>query len=85
MKIHCTNCGYEGKTKKYMKGSFAVEILLYFLFIFPGFIYTAWRHTSGSYKGCPDCRSETYLALSTWQKKQAQRKHEETMKGMKAL
>jgi len=70
MKIHCTTCEYEGKHKNYTKGSLMIEIALWLLFIFPGVIYTIWRNTSGKYKGCPDCKSESVVELKRWNKRQ---------------
>jgi DNA-directed RNA polymerase subunit RPC12/RpoP len=52
--IRCTNCGYEGKAKKFVKGSLAVEIVLWLLIIVPGLIYSVWR-LSTKYWGCPKC------------------------------
>lgn len=51
---HCKNCGYRGKAKMRVKGTFALELLLYLLFIIPGIAYTAWRK-SNQYTECPRC------------------------------
>lgn len=75
-KIHCLDCGYEGKAKKYTKGSVVIEIFLWLMLFVPGFIYSLWRITSGRYKGCPDCRSDKVMALRTWEKREAQRLNE---------
>jgi hypothetical protein len=60
----CSNCGYKGKSKTYVKGSAAVEILLWLMFIIPGLIYTAWR-SSSRYKACPKCKQPNMLPLDS--------------------
>jgi predicted RNA-binding Zn-ribbon protein involved in translation (DUF1610 family) len=50
----CKNCAFKGKAKKMTRGSFAVELLLWCLFIIPGICYTAWRLTN-RYTACPRC------------------------------
>ena len=54
----CISCQKDVIAKKITKGSFAVEILLYVLFIWNLFfipiIYTMWRLMS-KYHGCPNC------------------------------
>lgn len=52
--IKCPNCKYEGKGKKFVKGSTIVELFLWLTFIVPGFIYSLWR-LSSKYWGCPQC------------------------------
>lgn len=71
----CTSCGYVGKPKSYIKGSFIIELILWglgiiFLFIFgfitliPGFIYTLWR-VSTKYKGCRNCKSNSIIPVDS--------------------
>lgn len=62
MNIRCPNCKYEGKGKKFVRGSFFIEILLWVCFIIPGAIYTLWRLTS-SYIGCPKCDYQYVIKL----------------------
>ena len=50
----CTNCHYVGRGKT--PGSFFVEIVLWFMMILPGFLYTAWR-VGKKNKMCPQCKS----------------------------
>lgn len=50
----CLNCGYQGKPKKFMKGSIVLELTAWLLFILPGIAYSIWRRIS-RYKGCPKC------------------------------
>lgn len=52
--IKCPNCGYEGEGKKYTRGSFWIEIILWILGIVLGLIYSLWR-LSSRYIGCPKC------------------------------
>jgi len=69
-KIHCAECGYEGRSKTFVKGSFIVEALLWFCFLLPGLIYSMWRATSGRYQGCPECKSRRVINLKKWNKRQ---------------
>ena len=73
--IHCTNCGYEGKTVTTTKGHFLIEIALYGLFFWmlfvPGIIYTLWRNTSGKKQVCPACGNENPAELNMWIKSNA--------------
>ena len=59
-KYVCPNCGYVGKPKVKIKGSFAVELVLWLLFIVPGLIYSIWRY-SGKYYSCPKCGYENMI------------------------
>ena len=52
--IACANCGYVGAPKTAVKGSFLLEVVLWFCFIIPGLIYSIWRSTS-RHKACPAC------------------------------
>ena len=54
-KMFCKNCGYIGDPKVHTPGYFAVELLLWCLFILPGLAYTLWR-TSIRTTICPQCR-----------------------------
>lgn len=59
----CTNCGFQGKPKTIIKGSWAIELVLWLLFLLPGLIYTMWRSRS-AFKGCPECK-EKMLSLDS--------------------
>ena len=39
----CTRCLTEAPPVKTIRGSFLLELFLWFLMIFPGLIYTIWR------------------------------------------
>lgn len=58
--MHCMNCGTDAKPKTQTKGHFALELVLWLLFIVPGLIYSVWRLTSK--KGvCPVCGSANII------------------------
>jgi hypothetical protein len=40
-----------------MPGSIFMEIILWCIFLLPGFIYSVWRHAA-SYQGCSECGSK---------------------------
>ena len=60
----CTSCGYIGDPERHTKGSFLIEIILWFFFLIPGLIYTIWRHKN-RYSSCPQCDKETMIPLDT--------------------
>ncbi|QHG91182.1 hypothetical protein CVO_04715 [Sulfurimonas sp. CVO] len=60
----CTNCGYIGHPKKVTKGSFFMEVILWFLFIVPGIIYSIWRLTT-RYNACPFCGASNMVPLDS--------------------
>ena len=62
--LYCSNCGYQGKPKVFVKGSLAVEIVLWILFILPGIIYSVWRSFS-RYNGCPECNSNNMIPVNS--------------------
>lgn len=56
----CTNCGVVGTPKNRVKGSFLVEVALWFFFIVPGIIYSIWRLSSKA-KVCRSCGAENMV------------------------
>lgn len=62
--LFCRNCGYQGPPKRMVRGSFAVELLLYLFFIVPGICYTAWR-LSNKYTACPQCGEPNMIPLES--------------------
>jgi hypothetical protein len=58
--VYCRNCGTVGKYKKRVRGWFALELLLWLMFIVPGFCYSIWRLSSKD-KVCAACGSEAIL------------------------
>ncbi len=63
-KMICTECGFTGKPKLQAKGSMAMEIVLWLLFLIPGFIYSMWRLTSKQ-KVCPKCQHPNMIPLDS--------------------
>lgn len=59
-KIVCTQCLYNGKAKKYTKGSFIFELVLWLCFIIPGLLYSIYRATS-KVDICPMCKSKNIV------------------------
>jgi hypothetical protein len=57
MEIQCPNCKYEGNGKYITKGSVAVELVLWLLFLFPGLVYSIWRLSTKKWV-CPECDFE---------------------------
>jgi len=60
----CIDCGFVGEPKTIVKGSFWIELLLWFFFIIPGLIYTLWRLTTKE-KACPACKHQTMIPADT--------------------
>lgn len=54
MEIQCPNCKYEGNGKRITRGSVAVELVLWLLFMFPGLVYSIWRFSTRKWV-CPEC------------------------------
>jgi len=67
---YCPQCGYRGKMVKKIRGSGAVELLLWFFFLVPGLIYSAWRG-SNQYAACPKCGSRDVIPVESEKAKQA--------------
>lgn len=64
----CTSCGYIGRTKTYVRGSFLIEIFLWLMMILPGFLYSLWRASTRK-KACPQCSSNMIPVTSPMGKK----------------
>lgn len=60
MKKKCTMCGFIGKEVSFTKGSILIEIFLWCIFFFPGFLYSIWRLTTRS-KVCPNCKHNAMI------------------------
>ncbi|HXK52976.1 hypothetical protein H6802_02905 [Candidatus Nomurabacteria bacterium] len=60
----CANCGFKGRPVKQTKGSFALELLLWIVFLIPGVAYTIWRMTT-TQEVCPKCKTPNMLPLDT--------------------
>jgi len=57
LEIQCPNCKYEGNGKYITKGSVALELGLWLLFMFPGLVYSIWRFSTKKWV-CPECDFE---------------------------
>lgn len=54
-KMICPNCGQKGEPTKFVKGNFVTEIILWFIMVLPGLIYTIWRSMTVQMV-CPSCK-----------------------------
>lgn len=54
VKVVCKDCGHVGLSKKKPKGSVVIEILLWFLLLVPGIIYSVWRTLNRTFY-CSKC------------------------------
>lgn len=61
----CTRCrSATNHPATITKGSFAMEVVLWFLILIPGLIYSTWRLTS-RHAGCPTCSSDALIPVET--------------------
>jgi len=60
----CPSCGYIGKPKTVVRGSFLMEVVLWLFFLVPGLIYSIWRLT-GKEKVCPSCGQKGMIPLDS--------------------
>ena len=44
--MYCKRCGHVAEPVSHTKGSFVLEIVLWFMLIVPGLIYSTWRVTT---------------------------------------
>lgn len=61
---YCTRCGHVGRAARRAKGSIAMEIVLWLLFLLPGLIYSIWRLTTKT-RTCPKCASPDIIPPDT--------------------
>jgi predicted RNA-binding Zn-ribbon protein involved in translation (DUF1610 family) len=59
----CESCGHAGERKRKVRGSFAIELVLWCCFLLPGLIYTLWRQGNKHYV-CPSCSGNMILCDS---------------------
>lgn len=64
MKKLCVTCGTIDKTKRFVPGSFLIEILLWLCFFIPGLIYSIWRLSSAK-QVCRHCESKDVIPLDS--------------------
>lgn len=60
----CVLCHTAGKPKTEVRGSTITELLLWFMFIVPGVIYSLWR-AGAAYKACRACGSSNLVPLDS--------------------
>lgn len=60
----CASCGHHGHAGYVTKGSMAIEIVLWLLFIVPGLIYSLWR-LSTRRPVCAKCGAEQLVPPDT--------------------
>ncbi len=60
----CTVCEHHGPAKMHTKGSTAIELILWLLFIVPGLIYSLWR-LSTRRPVCAQCGSEQIVPATS--------------------
>lgn len=60
----CKNCGFVGKPKKQAQGNIIIEIILWFLLIIPGLVYSFWRILTKQ-PVCPKCKSLDIIPVDT--------------------
>lgn len=63
-KLLCTRCLTVGKPKFEMPGNPAFELILWFLCILPGLIYSSWRY-SRRRPFCRACGADEMIPLSS--------------------
>ena len=63
----CSDCGrYTDTALNKMPGYTFVEIFLYFLYIWPGIIYSIWRRNKSNWKNiCPECNSSKMIPVTS--------------------
>ena len=60
----CLLCGSQVKPKQGMKGSGALEIVLWLIFLLPGILYTLYRMTN-KVETCPVCSGHNLVPLDS--------------------
>ena len=60
----CTSWGFVGVPRKTVKGSFAMELVLWLFFLLPGFLYSLWRLTT-KHLACPKCKNATMIPVDS--------------------
>lgn len=60
----CVDCGTVENPKASIQGSFLVELMLWFLMILPGLIYSIWRFTTRAVR-CQSCGSKNLISTES--------------------
>ena len=62
--VLCQACGTVGKPRVRNRGSSAIEIILWLLFVVPSFCYSLWRMGRKD-KSCRTCRSSAVIPVDS--------------------
>jgi hypothetical protein len=62
VEMSCQHCGSFGGSRKYVKGSWWIEVMLWLCFLVPGIIYSIWRLTT---KECPICGAPNMIPVKS--------------------
>lgn len=60
----CPRCHFRGAPLWKVRGTFALELLLYLFFVLPGIAYTIWR-LSNKYTVCPECGEANMVPVTS--------------------
>lgn len=61
----CTTCGAQTDAPQaIMRGSFAIEVVLWLAFVIPGLLYSVWRQSTRR-QVCPSCGNATLILADT--------------------
>lgn len=72
--VVCRACGNVSVTRKRLKGSSIIEIILWLFFLVPGIIYSVWRLLNRAYR-CKACGSFLMIPTSSPVGKEMTAKH----------
>lgn len=59
--VSCQDCDFQGRVLKTKRGSWGVELGLWFTLILPGLLYSMWR-AYGNQFHCSECASGNVIA-----------------------
>ena len=62
--VFCNRCGTVGLCKYIRPGNTIVEVILYFFYLLPGFMYTTYRNHK-QYTACAVCESADVIGANT--------------------
>jgi hypothetical protein len=61
---YCLDCGFVGEPESNTPGTASTEVLLWFLLVVPGAVYSLWRRVT-RYQGCQQCGSRYIVAVES--------------------
>lgn len=62
--LYCQHCGAVARPITQVKGSFAIELVLWLCFLVPGVFYSVWRLTTKA-QVCPTCHAPHMIPLDS--------------------